>query len=111
MTGVTRDRITGMASLSGERHVQVIDTGGLMLEADDPLGLSKQVFLAVEESDLLLFVADGKAGLVSADEEVWDRLRRFNKPVILVVNKGDTRDARERFPELYRLGIGQQLLL
>jgi GTP-binding protein len=111
MPGVTRDRITGMADLNGERRVQVVDTGGLMLEADDPLGLSRQVFLAVEESDLLLFVVDGKAGLVSADEVVWEQLRRTNKPVILVVNKADTRDARERFPEFYSLGIAQQILL
>jgi GTP-binding protein len=76
LPGVTRDRITGIASLVGDRHVQVVDTGGLMLEADDPLGLSQQVFLAVEESDLLLFVVDGKTGLVSADEVVWERLRR-----------------------------------
>jgi GTP-binding protein len=111
LPGVTRDRITGIAALTGDRHVQVVDTGGLMLEADDPLGLSQQVFLAVEESDLLLFVVDGKSGLVSADEAVWERLRRSNKPVILVVNKADTREARERFPEFYSLGIGQQLLL
>src|SRR6185369_16290919 len=111
MPGVTRDRITGLADLVGERHIQLIDTGGLMKESDDSLGLSQQVFLAVEESDLLLFVVDGKVGLVSADEEVWDRLRRVNKPVILVVNKADTREARERFGEFYRLGIGQQLLL
>jgi GTP-binding protein len=93
MPGVTRDRITGIAGLVGERHVQVIDTGGLMLKEDDPLGLSQQVFLAVEESDMLLFVVDGKSGLVSADEVVWEQLRRYNKPVILVVNKGDTREA------------------
>jgi len=88
----------------------MVDTGGLPL-GDDPLGLSQQVFLAVEESDLLLFLVDGKQGLTSADEAVWDKLRRSNKPVILVVNKGDTREARERFPELYRLGISQQLLV
>ena len=111
MPGVTRDRITGIAGLVGDRHVQVVDTGGLMLEADDPLGLSQQVFLAVEESDLLLFLVDGKAGLVPADEVVWEKLRRSNKPVILVVNKADTREARERFSEFYSLGIGQQLLL
>jgi GTP-binding protein len=111
MPGVTRDRITGIAGLVGDRHVQVVDTGGLMLEADDPLGLSQQVFLAVEESDLLLFLVDGKAGLVSADEVVWEKLRRYNKPVMLVVNKADTREARERFSEFYSLGIGQQLLL
>jgi GTPase len=111
MPGVTRDRITGLAHLSDERAFQVVDTGGLMLQQDDPLGLSTQVFLAVEESDLLLMVVDGKQGLVSADEVVWERLRPYGKPTILVVNKGDTREARERFSEFYGLGIDQQILV
>jgi GTP-binding protein len=110
LPGVTRDRITGLAEIATGRQIQVVDTGGLPL-GDDPLGLSQQVFLAVEESDLLLFVVDGKQGLVSADENVWDRLRRFHKPVILVVNKGDTNEARDRFSEFYSLGINQQLLI
>src|SRR6185436_10880204 len=71
MPGVTRDRITGMAEIADGRQIQV--------------------FHAVEESDLLLFLVDGRQGLTSADEAVWDKLRRTGKPVILVVNKGDTR--------------------
>ena len=59
MPGVTRDRITGMAEVGDGRQIQMIDTGGLPL-GDDPLGLSQQVFLAVEECDLLLFLVDGK---------------------------------------------------
>ena len=110
LPGITRDRITGLAEIATGRQIQVVDTGGLPL-GDDPLGLSQQVFLAVEESDLLLFVVDGKQGLVSADENVWDRLRRFHKPVILIVNKGDTNEARDRFSEFYSLGINQQLLI
>jgi GTP-binding protein len=110
LPGITRDRITGIASLSDDRPFQIIDTGGLV-PGDDPLGLNRQVFLAVEESDLLLFLVDGKQGLVSADEEVWSHFRRFGKPAILVVNKGDTRLARERFPEFYSLGIDQQILV
>ena len=106
---MTRDRITGLAHLSEERAFQLIDTGGLMLAEDDPLGLSTQVFLAVEESDLLLLVVDGRQGLVSADEVVWERFRRYGKPTILVVNKGDTREARDRFSEFYGLGIDQQI--
>src|SRR5262245_60239357 len=73
--GVTRDRITGVAHLSDERPFQVVDTGGLV-PGDDPLGLNAQVFLAVDESDLLLFVVDGKEGLVAADEVVWAELRK-----------------------------------
>ena len=110
LPGITRDRITGIAHLTDDRPIQIVDTGGLV-PGDDPLGLNQQVFLAVEESDLLLFVVDGKQGLVSADEEVWSHFRRFNKPAILVVNKADTRVARERFPEFYSLGIDQQILL
>ena len=110
LPGITRDRITGIAQLSDDRPIQIVDTGGLV-PGDDPLGLNQQVFLAVEESDLLLFVVDGKQGLVSADEEVWSHFRRFNKPTVLVVNKADTREARSRFPEFYSLGVDQQILI
>ena len=110
LPGVTRDRITGLAELDGDRRFQVVDTGGLVL-GDDPLGLSRQVFMAVDESDLLLFLVDGRDGLVAADEAIWERLRRTGKPALLVVNKGDTREARSRFPEFYRLGIDRQLLV
>jgi GTP-binding protein len=110
LPGVTRDRIVGLAQLDGDRPFQLVDTGGLV-PGNDPLGLNRQVLLAVEESDLLLFVVDGKQGLVPADEEVWHRFRPYGKPAILVVNKGDTREARERFTEFYRLGIDRMLLL
>jgi GTP-binding protein len=110
LPGITRDRITGIAHLSDDRPIQIVDTGGLV-PGDDPLGLNEQVFLAVEESDLLVFLVDGKLGLVAADEEVWSHFRRFGKSTILVVNKGDTRQARERFPEFYRLGIDEQILV
>jgi len=110
LPGVTRDRITGLAQLADDRSVQLVDTGGLV-QGDDPLGLNRQVLLAVEESDLLVLLVDGRQGLVSADEAVWQRLRSAGKPAILVVNKGDTREARARFPEFYALGIDPQLLV
>jgi GTP-binding protein len=110
LPGVTRDRITGIAQLTDERPIQIVDTGGLV-PGDDPLGLNEQVFLAVEESDHLLFVVDGKQGLVAADHTVWEEFRKRNKPTILVVNKGDTREARERFGEFYQLGIDHVLLV
>jgi len=110
LPGVTRDRIVGLAEVGDNRPVQLVDTGGLV-PGNDPLGLNRQVFLAVEESDLLLLVVDGKQGLVSADEEVWRHFRPYGKPTFLVVNKGDTREARERFSEFYRLGIDRMLLL
>lgn len=109
LPGVTRDRIFGTVNLEDGRQLTLIDTGGLV-PGDDPLGLGDQVLLAVEESDLLLFVVDGRQGLVAADERVWETLRRTGKPAILVVNKADTHAAEENFDEFYRLGIGHQLL-
>ncbi len=119
MPGVTRDRIVALCDVEAfegpegapvDRKVQLVDTGGLML-GDDPLGLSAQVFLAVEESDLLVFVVDGKQGLTAADEAVWERFRRYGKPAILAVNKGDTREAERRFAEFYSLGVERQILV
>ncbi len=86
--------------------MQWVDTGGLV-PGDDPLGINEQVLLAARESDLLLLVVDGKQGLTSADERVRDALRRLGKPILLVVNKADTRVAREGWTEFYRLGVGE----
>ncbi len=108
--GVTRDRITDLAEIDDEKSVLLIDTGGLV-PGDDPLGLNQQVLLAVEECELILFVVDGKDGLAAADEKVWQELRRFGKPTILVVNKADTRAAQEAQYEFYQLGIEPLVLL
>jgi GTP-binding protein len=108
--GVTRDRITGRAELGPERSAMIIDTGGLV-PGDEASGLNEQVFAAVEESDLVVVIVDGKQGLVSADETVAATLRRFGKPTLLVVNKADTRLAGEQFHEFHRLGLEPQLLL
>lgn len=108
--GVTRDRLVGRAALDEGRGFDLVDTGGLV-PGDDPLGLGEQVMMAVEESDLLLLVVDGKEGLVAADERVWSSLRKRGKPTILVVNKADTRLAQEQFDEFYGLGVGDQVLV
>ncbi len=108
--GVTRDRITGEAALDGEHRVEVIDTGGL-LAGEDVLGLNQQVMMAIEESDLLLVVVDGKAGLTVADQEVCERARKSGKPAFLVVNKADVREAREQAGEFHALGLEPLLLV
>lgn len=108
--GVTRDRIVGSALLDDDLSCTVIDTGGLV-PGDDPIGLNDQVDLAVEDSDLLVLLVDGRQGLVSADQEVWEHFRRAGKPAVLAVNKGDTREAQERFHEFHRLGIQESVLL
>jgi len=107
--GVTRDRLTGRAELAGS-HCQLIDTGGLLLDGDE-LGLNEQVQMAIDESDLLLLVVDGKEGLVGADEQIWSTLRRLGKQTIVVVNKGDTRVAQEGAAEFSRLGGADWLLV
>lgn len=107
--GVTRDRITARTELAG-KPVDLIDTGGLQLTGD-VLGLNAQIFLAVEESDLLLLVVDGKEGRTAADESILSRLRRFDKPVVLVVNKSDVKAAIANESEFYGLGVAPQVLL
>lgn len=110
LPGITRDRIHGRWPLDDEREVELVDTGGLV-PGDDPLGLSAQVALAMEESDVLLLVTDGRDGLVAADEQVWQEARKTNKPAVLVVNKGDTRAAEEQFNDFYRLGLDRQVMV
>lgn len=110
--GVTRDRIFATLALEdGDRPIELIDTGGLV-PGDDPLGLSEQVFLAIEESDVLLLVVDGREGLVGADERVWETVRRrFPKPTVVVVNKGDTKVAQAGYGEFYALGLEHVILV
>jgi GTP-binding protein len=108
--GVTRDRLHGIARLDDDHAVQLIDTGGLV-PGDDPIGINRQVLAAVEESDLLLFVVDGAAGLTSADEEVWSALRRSGRRTLLLVNKADVGAARQAVGEFHALGIDPVLLI
>ena len=108
--GITRDRIFGRYEIQEERFVELVDTGGLV-PGDDPLGLSDQVMMAIEESDLLLLVVDGKDGLTTADERVWQEARKADRPAILVVNKGDTKAAEEHFHDFYSLGLDRQVLV
>lgn len=110
LPGITRDRITGSFELEDGRDVQLIDTGGLVPD-EDPLGLNEQVALAIEESDLLIFLVDGKEGLVTSDERVWQEVRRSGKPTLLVVNKSDTTAAQGQFHEFSRLGIDPMVLV
>ncbi len=109
LPGVTRDRITAEVEVGEDRSFLLIDTGGLVLN-EDSLGLSKQVFLAIDESDALLMVVDGREGLLPADQEIWERLRRTGKPIVLVVNKGDTKAAQSAFDEFFLLGAKHQVL-
>ena len=108
--GMTRDRIVDTARLGDGPAVDLIDTGGLLPRGDDPLELGEQVLLAVDESDVVVLVVDGRTGPVPADQLVLDEIRGRGKPIVLAVNKGDVRDAREGFGEFHRLGLDPVLV-
>jgi GTP-binding protein len=108
--GVTRDRLYGRVSL-GTWNATVIDTGGFDPSSEESLieGVRRQVLAAVEESDLVLFVVDTRAGLTALDEELARTLRRSRRPVLLVANKVDGGGMESALAEFYRFGFGDPL--
>lgn len=105
--GVTRDRIVEEVEING-RPFLLIDTAGLDPDADDDLGsaVQEQAMVAVEQADAVLFVVDGKAGLLPEDERLAQILRRSDKPLLMAVNKIDQpAQHRQRMAEFYRLGL------
>lgn len=106
-SGVTRDRQYGHADWNG-KHFSVIDTGGYVMGGDDTfeVEIRKQVALAVDEADAILFVVDAREGLTPMDEDVADMLRRQPKPVILAANKVDNSAQMDGLADFYALGLG-----
>ncbi len=106
--GTTRDRLYGEIDWNGKRF-RIVDTGGLVTDGSLPYGelVRGQVEAAASEAEVVLFVVDGKDGLTAADREVADRLRRAEKPVLLVVNKTESEYRREAAVEFYELGLGE----
>jgi GTP-binding protein len=104
--GTTRDRVYGIGEWNGRRFT-VVDTGGLELEPGSHIEerVQDQARVAIEESDLVLFVVDAAAGIAPLDHEVADRLRRAGKPTILVVNKADNPRREHEGAEFYALGF------
>lgn len=107
-SGVTRDRHYGKSDWNGIQF-SVIDTGGYVVGSGDVFEqeIRKQVALAIEEADSILFMVDVKSGLTSLDEDVADVLRRSKKPVYLVANKVDNPDRINDAAEFYQLGLGE----
>ena len=103
--GVTRDRIYADAEWLG-REFTLIDTGGIDPDASDVIlvQMRRQAELAVDIADVILFFVDGKQGMVSADQEIADMLRRSGKPIITVVNKVDSPKDEEAVYDFYALG-------
>lgn len=106
--GVTRDRIYAETEWNGKQFV-IIDTGGIEPNSEDPIlsQMREQAVMAMEMSDVILFMVDGKDGITTADSEVASMLRRTGKPVILVVNKVDNmRKGSDNLYDFYELGLG-----
>lgn len=104
--GVTRDRIYTTGEWLG-REFSIIDTGGIDL-GDEPFmdQIKHQAEIAIDEADVIIFVASGSEGITDADELVAKILYRSNKPVILAVNKVDNPEMRNDIYEFYALGLG-----
>ena len=103
--GVTRDRLNTMLE-HNDRHFELIDTGGIGIEDVDNLTeqVEGQILAAIEEADVLLFVVDSRSGMVPLDSEVADRLRKVNKPILLVANKTDSPSLDSNADEFHQLG-------
>lgn len=111
-SGVTRDRNYGTGDWNG-KEFSVIDTGGYLLDDEDHFNreIRRQVQLAIDEADIILFMVDGKEGLTHMDQDVAHLLRRTEKPVLLVVNKIDTSSKEADAAEFYALGFDKLFTL
>ncbi len=112
VAGTTRDRLYGDADWSGKIFT-LIDTGGIATDqADDFTAMiEEQATQALEEADVIVFLVDVRAGVNQADADVAERLRRSNKPVILVANKADNQSRQIQAVEFYELGLGDPLAI
>src|SRR6202012_393114 len=106
VSGVTRDRQYGVAEWIG-KSFNLIDTGGFVPESEDvfEIEIKKQVLIALEEANALIFMVDASTGITTLDEAMADVLRRTPKPVFLVVNKVDNSDRLLEAAEFYSLGF------
>src|SRR5690606_5229370 len=106
VSGVTRDRQYGVADWNGKTF-NVVDTGGFVAGSDDVFEkeIAKQVLIAVEEADAIIFMVDAHTGLTDLDDNMADVLRRSTKPVFLTVNKVDNSDRLMEAAEFYSLGF------
>lgn len=108
VSGVTRDRHYGKSDWNG-KNFSVIDTGGYAVGSDDVFEeeIRKQVNLAIDESDIIIFVVDVTEGITPMDTEVANLLRKVKKPVFMAINKVDNAMREEDAYEFYNLGLGE----
>ena len=112
VSGVTRDRNYGKSEWNG-KEFSVIDTGGYIKGSDDifEAEIRKQVELAIDEADVIMFVVDVEEGITPMDDEVAKLLRKITKPVIVVVNKVDNAMREKDAYEFYNLGLGDYITI
>jgi GTP-binding protein len=104
-SGLTRDRKYGEGEMLGRRFM-LIDTGGISGEEEGiDAGMAEQSLLAMDESDIVLFVVDCKSGIVSADYAIAEKLRQKNRKVYLIANKIDGLDPAAALADFYQLGF------
>ena len=110
--GTTRDRVTAYVTRD-DRTLALIDTGGLILGEEQGMvgAIREQVSVALSEADVLVFVVDVNAGLLPADEEVADLLRRVSKPIVLIANKADNMQRERLAAEFYEIGMGDPVIV
>jgi len=108
ISGVTRDRNYGKSEWNG-KEFSVIDTGGYIKGSDDVFEaeIRKQVELAIDEADAIIFIVDVEEGITPMDDEVAKLLRKVTKPVLLAVNKVDNAMREKDAIEFYNLGLGE----
>ena len=108
VSGVTRDRHYGKSDWNG-KEFSLIDTGGYVVGSDDifEAEIDKQVELAIDEADAIIFMVDVESGITGMDEDVATLLRKVTKPVFLAVNKVDNSKRAEDAVEFYALGLGE----
>ncbi|MBA3259386.1 MAG: ribosome biogenesis GTPase Der [Gemmatimonadales bacterium] len=108
--GTTRDRHFGDAEWAGRRF-WIVDTGGLLPESDEAMdrAIRRQVEFALAESDVVLFLVDGREGVHPVDQAIAERLRRAGRPVLLAVNKLDDLERSTAQLDFYELGLGEPL--
>ncbi len=106
--GVTRDRIYGEVEWNG-RLFSMVDTGGFVPRSAERFerAIREQVHIALDEADVVLFVADVITGVTDLDEEIARLLRRADKPVLVLANKADNEKRRWEAPSFYQLGLGE----
>ena len=111
--GVTRDRVCAPCAVAEDRYVELVDTGGMGIAGlgDIARQVEEQIQVAVGEADLVLFVVDARDGVLPLDRHVAEKLRRANKPVLLLANKVDSTKMVADTSEMLALGFGEPMLI